>query len=68
MKEYEIKKITEYKWELVLNKELGMRVPGIIFSDKELLEHASQEETLAQVINVATMPGIVNASYAMPDI
>ncbi|MCX6384818.1 MAG: RtcB family protein [Actinobacteria bacterium] len=45
-----------------------MRVPGIIFSDKELLEHASQEETLAQVINVATMPGIVNASYAMPDI
>ncbi len=68
MKEYEIKKISDYKWELPLNKDFKMRVPGIIFSDKELLEHASQEETLAQVINVATMPGIVNASYAMPDI
>jgi tRNA-splicing ligase RtcB len=68
LKEYEIKKISDYKWELPLNKDFKMRVPGIIFSDKELLEHASQEETLAQVINVATMPGIVNASYAMPDI
>ncbi|MCL4378211.1 MAG: RtcB family protein [Actinobacteria bacterium] len=45
-----------------------MRVPGIIFSDKELLEHASKEETLTQVANVATLPGILKASYAMPDI
>lgn len=68
MKEFEIKKISDYKWELVLNKELGMRVPGIIFSDKQLLDYASKEETLAQVANVANMPGILKASYAMPDI
>jgi len=68
MEKYEIKEISEYKWELVLNKKIGMRVPGIIFSDKELIERTSKEETLLQVANVAALPGIVNASYAMPDI
>ncbi len=68
MKKYEIKKISDFKWELVLNKNLGMRVPGIIFSDKEMIDYTSEEETLLQVANVAALPGIVNASYAMPDI
>src|SRR5665647_2675441 len=68
MEKYEIKEISEYKWELVLNKKIGMRVPGIIFSDKELIDYTSKEETLLQVANVAALPGIVNASYAMPDI
>ena len=68
MEKYEIKKISDYKWELVLNKDLKMRVPGIIFSDKELIEYTEKEETLSQVANVATLPGIVNASYAMPDL
>jgi len=45
-----------------------MRVPGIIFADSQLLDHAVSEKTLDQVINVATLPGILKASYAMPDI
>ena len=68
MEKYEIKKISDYKWELALNKNLKMRVPGIIFSDKELMEYTAKEETLSQVANVATLPGIVEASFAMPDI
>lgn len=54
--------------EIEKNEELGMRVPGIIFSDKELLNHAIGEKTIEQVINVATLPGIIKASFAMPDI
>jgi len=46
----------------------GMRVPGIIFADKQLLDHAVGEKTIDQVVNVATLPGIIKASYAMPDI
>src|SRR5680860_134844 len=68
MEKFKIKKISEYKWELAVNKDLKMRVPGIIFSDEELMDYMSKEETLSQVANVATLPGIVNASYAMPDI
>jgi tRNA-splicing ligase RtcB (3'-phosphate/5'-hydroxy nucleic acid ligase) len=45
-----------------------MRVPGIIFASKELLDHAVSEKTIDQVINVATLPGIIKASFAMPDI
>src|SRR5512136_1294851 len=43
-----------------------MRVPGVIFG----LEHLVQEmddKVLEQVTNVATLPGIVKASFAMPD-
>ncbi|MER8161972.1 RtcB family protein [Streptomyces sp. NPDC094472] len=43
-----------------------MRVPGVVFASRELL--ADAEQSLRQVINVATLPGIVGASYAMPDI
>ena len=43
-----------------------MRVPGVVFATSELLgDHP--DDVLAQVRNVATLPGIVEASYAMPD-
>ncbi|MFF3905079.1 RtcB family protein [Streptomyces sp. NPDC001848] len=43
-----------------------MRVPGVVFASRALLSDA--EQALGQVVNVATLPGIVGASYAMPDI
>jgi len=43
-----------------------MRVPGIIFASEELIR-AMEEKVLAQVRNVAGLPGIVRASFAMPD-
>jgi tRNA-splicing ligase RtcB len=68
MKEYHVKKINDFKWEMDRDESLGMRVPGIIFADEELLEQARTENVLDQVVNVATLPGILKASYAMPDI
>lgn len=44
----------------------AMRVPGVVFASRALLRDA--EKSLEQVANVATLPGIVGASYAMPDI
>ncbi|MDX3243875.1 RtcB family protein [Streptomyces sp. ME18-1-4] len=43
-----------------------MRVPGVVFASRALL--ADAEQSLEQVVNVAALPGIVAASYAMPDI
>ncbi|MFF8833177.1 RtcB family protein [Streptomyces sp. NPDC015131] len=43
-----------------------MRVPGVVFASWALLRDA--EKSLEQVAHVATLPGIVGASYAMPDI
>ncbi len=45
-----------------------MRVPGVVFAAPELLPAAAGDQSLRQVVNVATLPGIVEASYAMPDI
>ncbi len=45
----------------------GMRVPGIIYVDTTL-EKDLETSAIDQVANVATLPGIVRASIAMPDI
>ena len=62
-----------YTWEIPPQGE--MRVPGRIYTDtpgiKELIDEIRQEKSwsaLDQVINVATLPGILNASLAMADI
>jgi len=68
MADYKVRKINDFKWEILKDQNLGMRVPGIIYADSELLAHAEKEKTIDQVINVANLPGILGASYAMPDI
>jgi tRNA-splicing ligase RtcB len=44
-----------------------MRVPGMLYSDERLLKDVSLDESPAQVINVAHLPGIIKYSLAMPD-
>ena len=68
MSDYKVRKINDFKWEILRDEKLGMRVPGIVYADSELLAHAEEEKTIEQVINVANLPGILKASYAMPDI
>lgn len=43
-----------------------MRVPGVIYADSHLIQKMDQK-VYEQVVNVATLPGIQKASYAMPD-
>jgi tRNA-splicing ligase RtcB (3'-phosphate/5'-hydroxy nucleic acid ligase) len=43
-----------------------MRVPAVIFASETLMR-VMDEKVYEQVTNVATLPGIVKASYAMPD-
>ena len=44
----------------------AMRVPAIIFADEKLIRDMD-DKVHEQATNVATLPGIVQASYAMPD-
>jgi len=46
----------------------GMRVPGIVYADEAMMKGMVDDMSLQQVVNVAHLPGIVRASYAMPDI
>ena len=43
-----------------------MRVPGVIYATESLIR-GMDEKVYEQVVNVATLPGIMQASYAMPD-
>lgn len=45
-----------------------MRVPGIVFASRRLLPDVEADQSLQQVANVAMLPGVVGASYAMPDV
>lgn len=65
---YKVNKISDYKWEIPKGQKEGMKVPCIIFANEDLLIKADQDNALEQVVNVATLPGVVKASFAMPDI
>ncbi len=62
----ELKKIHDYLWEIP--KSGNMNVPGRIYTSSDMLKDIKKDETFKQVINVATLPGIIGASLAMPDI
>ena len=59
-------KLDEYRW--LLPKNGPMRVPGLIFSNEALIKTLQEDQSLVQVANVASLPGIVGHSLAMPDI
>src|SRR3989304_8657582 len=46
----------------------AMRTDGLIFADAKMMEQVKKDFAPEQVANVATMPGIVGRSMAMPDI
>lgn len=66
--EGQLNKIDDYRWEIPRSYKTGMRVPGLIFADEDMLESIRGEQAPEQVANVAFLPGIVGHSLAMPDI
>jgi len=62
----ELKRRSAVTWEIPA--AAGMRVPGRIFASEALLVKAREDRATQQVANVAHLPGIVTASFAMPDI
>jgi tRNA-splicing ligase RtcB len=63
-----LRRIDPVRWELPIDYLAGMRVPGLIFADDALMETMATDMAIEQVANVATLPGIVGRSIAMPDI
>jgi hypothetical protein len=63
-----VKIVEETPYRFRIELEPPMRVPGIVFATSGLLPDARADKSLEQVRNVATLPGIVEASYAMPDV
>ncbi|PIN78071.1 RNA-splicing ligase RtcB [Candidatus Woesearchaeota archaeon CG10_big_fil_rev_8_21_14_0_10_34_12] len=61
----DLKKISDYEWKI--EKSGKMKVPAIIYASEKLLNKIKEDNTLEQIKNVAFLPGIIKAAYAMPD-
>ncbi len=55
---------SKFSWEIA--QQGKMRVPAILYADASLID-GMDAKVFEQAVNVATLPGIVQASYAMPD-
>ncbi|MHB8585452.1 MAG: RtcB family protein [Thermoplasmatota archaeon] len=64
----EPRRVDEWRVEIPIGAREGMRVPGMVFANAALMAELGQDPALEQVANVATLPGIVGRSFAMPDI
>ncbi len=59
-----LRRRSEHEWEIPAQG--AMRVPAVIYASEALLRDMDRK-VYEQAVNVAKLPGIVNASYAMPD-
>src|SRR2546422_11359353 len=62
----ELHRIGDWVWEIP--RQGGMRVPGRIYASEKLMAELRDDPALAQLANVAHLPGIVGRALAMPDI
>src|SRR5512139_3209090 len=58
------KRRSDFEWEIP--QQGAMRVPAVIYASEALMRDMDRK-VYEQAVNVATLPGIVKASYAMPD-
>ncbi|MGB9604252.1 MAG: RtcB family protein [Bryobacteraceae bacterium] len=60
--------LDEYRFRIPRDERRGMRTDVIIYASQALIEQIRKDQSLEQAMNVATLPGIVGYSLAMPDI
>jgi len=63
-----LERVDEWRWRIPQDSRRGMRVDALVFADDRLMARLHDDPALVQVANVATLPGIVGASLAMPDV
>ena len=63
-----LNRLDAFAYEIPRSYKPTMRTSGVIFIDEPMINQLRQDQAAEQVANVATMPGIVGRSLAMPDI
>jgi tRNA-splicing ligase RtcB len=62
-----LKKISDYEWEIPQSFRQDMRVPVRLFTTRQMLEQVMGDRSLEQAVNAATLPGLVGHVLVMPD-
>ncbi len=66
--EKRVEAIDELRYRIARDESRGMRTDVVVYANRALMEHIRKDLSLEQAMNVATLPGIVGPSLAMPDI
>ncbi len=61
-----VEQIDAWRWRIP--RQGAMHTEGLVYASRAMMDRLRQEQALEQVRNVATLPGIVGPSLAMPDI
>jgi tRNA-splicing ligase RtcB len=64
----DFKKIGDFLYEIPTSHRPDMRVPARFYADDHLLDGITGDRSLEQLVNTATLPGVVRHVLAMPDI
>ncbi|MGH7276141.1 MAG: RtcB family protein [Candidatus Rokuibacteriota bacterium] len=64
----QLEQVGPYLWRIPRDEARGMRVPGLVVADARLIAAIRSDASLEQLANATTLPGIVKAALAMPDI
>ena len=68
IKKENLQKVNDVLYEIPLSYREDMKVPARIFMNEAMMEDVLRDKALWQLVNVATLPGICKAAFAMPDI
>ncbi len=60
-------KLNDYLWEIPKTFWQEMKVSARAYVSEKMLEESFKDKSLEQLVNIATLPGVVNYSMAMPD-
>ena len=61
------RRLDHYRYLLPASYKKGMRIDGMVYANPELIHQIEKDLTKEQIANVATLPGLVGFSLAMPD-
>jgi len=62
-----LERIDKYSWRIPQSYQPGMRVPGLVLANEDLLEKMKTDRTLGQCANVTHLPGIYKHAITLPD-
>jgi tRNA-splicing ligase RtcB len=68
MNKQDFTRINDYVWQVPQSFRHDMRAPARLYASEKLLEATLRDRSVEQLVNTATLPGIVKHALAMPDI
>jgi tRNA-splicing ligase RtcB len=68
VQKHDLEQIDPVIWQVPQTFRGDMRVPARIYADEMLIDDALQDNSIEQLVNTATLPGIVKYAIAMPDV